>query len=91
MKICCSFPGGPQMSASIPNLPQKLHHLLFFIQLKEECYTLVALSFGQVFYEFEDASFAEFSARFQVRRTSQDRQLFFCQTVVSILARHFVF
>src|SRR6266481_4306014 len=33
------FNGGPQMYASVPILPQKLHQLLVFIQLTERCYT----------------------------------------------------
>ena len=80
-----------QMFASISILPQKLHHLLFFIQLTEERYTLLTLLFVKVLYEFEDVSFAEFSARFQVRRAAQNCQLFFGQTVVSLLAWHFGF
>jgi hypothetical protein len=71
------------MLASVPTLAQKLHQLLFLIPLTEERYTLLALSFVYMLYEFEDVSFAEFSARFQVRRTAQNCQLYFCQTVVS--------
>jgi hypothetical protein len=40
-------------------------------------------------HEFEDVSFAEFPAGFQVGRTSQNCQLFFGQTVGSLFARHF--
>jgi hypothetical protein len=39
-------------------------------------------------YEFEDVSFAEFQAGFQVGRTSQNCQLLFGQAVVSLFARH---
>jgi hypothetical protein len=68
-----------------------LHCLLFFIQLAEERDTLLALSFVQVLHEFRGVYFAELSARSQVGRTSQNCQLFLGQTVVSILAGHFVF
>jgi len=77
------------LGGSVPILLQKLHPVLYptYGKTQDAARTFLV----QVFYKFEDISFAEFSARFQVRRTSQDRQLFFCQTVVSILARHFVF
>jgi len=39
--------------------------------------------------EFEDVSFAEFLAWFQVWRAAQNCQLFFGQTVISFLAGHF--
>jgi hypothetical protein len=48
---------------SISVLPQKLHHLLFFIQRSEERYTLLTLSFVEVHYEFRGVHFAEFLAR----------------------------
>jgi len=70
---------------SISVLPQKLHHLLFFIQRSEERYTLLTLSFVEVLYEFRDVHFAEFLASFQVGRTSQNCQRFFGQTVASFL------
>jgi hypothetical protein len=81
----------PAVMISISVLPQKLHHLLFFIQRSEERYTLLALSFVKVLYEFDDVSFAELLARFQVGRTSQNCQLLFGQTVTSLFARHFSF
>jgi hypothetical protein len=40
---------------------------LFFVQPTEERQTLLALSFVQVLYEFEDVSFAQFPARFKSR------------------------
>ena len=77
------------MFASIPILPQKLHHLLFSIQHAEERKTLLALAFVQMFHEFEDVSIAKFLARFQVGRTSQNCQLFFGQAVGSLFARSY--
>jgi hypothetical protein len=79
---------GPQVFPSIPALSQKLHHVLFFIQLTDKRQAFRALSFVQVLHEFEDVSFAEFSTRDQIKRTSQNCQLFYGQTVVSFLALH---
>jgi len=64
---------------------------LISIQHSEKLYALFAHSFFKVLYEFEDVGSAEFSARFQVGRTSQNCQLFFGQAMVSLLAWHFVF
>jgi hypothetical protein len=76
---------------SVPILPKELYQLLFFIQLTEERYTLLALPLVQVLHEFRGAHFAEFPARLQVGRAAQNCQLFSCQTVVSLFAWHFVF
>jgi len=76
--------------ASIPILPQKLHHLLFSIQHAEERYTLLALPFVHMLHEFEYVGAAEFWARFQVRRAAQNCQLFSGQFVISLFAWHFL-
>jgi len=61
-----------KLGGSVPILLQKLHPVLYPTYRKTEDAARTFLV--QVSYKFEDISFAEFSARFQVGRASQDAQ-----------------
>ena len=52
---------------------------MFFIQHTEKPEALLALHFVEVLHESRGAHFSEFPARFQVGRTSQNGQVFWCQ------------